>query len=67
MGFFHDQGPTIEGKTGKKLWSYRTGSPVWGAAANSYMLDGRQYVLIESGTALFAFAVPENSTSTCMS
>ena len=54
-GFFN----AFEGKSGKKLWSYRTGSPIWGAAANSYMLDGRQYVLIESGNTLVAFAVPE--------
>jgi alcohol dehydrogenase (cytochrome c) len=54
-GFFN----VFEGKSGKKLWSYRTGSPVWGAAANTYMLDGRQYVLIESGNTMIAFAVPE--------
>jgi alcohol dehydrogenase (cytochrome c) len=54
-GFFN----AFESKTGKKLWSYRTGSPIWGAAGSSYMLDGRQYVLIESGNTLVAFAVPE--------
>ena len=54
-GFFN----AFEGKSGKKLWSYRTGSAIWGAAGNSYMLDGRQYVLIESGNTLIAFAVPE--------
>jgi alcohol dehydrogenase (cytochrome c) len=53
-GFFN----AFEGKSGKKLWSYRTGSPIWGAAGSSYMLDGRQYVLIESGNTLVAFAVP---------
>jgi alcohol dehydrogenase (cytochrome c) len=54
-GFFN----AFEGKSGRKLWSYRTGSPIWGAAGSSYMLDGRQYVLIESGNTLVAFAVPE--------
>jgi alcohol dehydrogenase (cytochrome c) len=54
-GFFN----AFEGKSGKKLWSYRTGSPIWGAAGSSYMLDGRQYVLIESGNMLMAFAVAE--------
>ena len=54
-GFFN----AFDGKSGKKLWSYRTGSPIWGAAGSSYMLDGRQYVLIESGNTLVAFAVPE--------
>jgi alcohol dehydrogenase (cytochrome c) len=54
-GFFN----AFEGKSGRKLWSYRTGSPIWGAAGSSYMLDGRQYVLIESGNTMLAFAVPE--------
>ena len=38
--------------------SYRTGSPIWGAAASTYMLDGKQYVLIESGNTLVAFGLP---------
>jgi alcohol dehydrogenase (cytochrome c) len=54
-GFFN----AFEGKNGRKLWSYRMGSPIWGAAGSSYMLDGRQYVLIESGNTLVSFAVPE--------
>ena len=49
----------FEARTGKNLWFYPTGSPIWGAAANSYMLDGRQYVLIESGNTMIAFAVPQ--------
>ena len=35
-----------------------TGASIWGAAATTYMLDGRQYVLIPSGAALVAFALP---------
>jgi alcohol dehydrogenase (cytochrome c) len=49
----------FDAKTGKRLWSYRTGSRIYGAAATSYMLDGRQYVLIPSGVTLVAFALPE--------
>jgi alcohol dehydrogenase (cytochrome c) len=49
----------FDARGGKRLWSYRTGSPIWGAAAMTYMLDGRQYVLIESGTTIMAFALPE--------
>jgi alcohol dehydrogenase (cytochrome c) len=48
----------FDGKTGKRLWLYRTGAPIWGAAANTYMLDGKQYVLIESGNTLVAFGLP---------
>ena len=49
-------------KTGKNLWHYQTGSPIWGAAAMTYMLDGRQQVLIASGTTLVAFALPQERT-----
>src|SRR5262245_23045000 len=44
--------------SGKPLWHYPTGSSIWGAAAMSYQLDGRQYVLIASGSTLVAFALP---------
>jgi outer membrane protein assembly factor BamB len=54
-GFFN----AFEAKTGKRLWSYRTGSPIWGAAASTFMLEGRQHVLIESGNTLVSFAVSE--------
>jgi alcohol dehydrogenase (cytochrome c) len=31
----------FDAQTGKRLWSYRTGAPVHGAGATTYMLDGR--------------------------
>ena len=49
----------FDSKSGKRLWSYRTGSRIYGAGAMSYMLDGRQYVLIPSGVTIVAFALPE--------
>jgi alcohol dehydrogenase (cytochrome c) len=48
----------FESRSGKHLWHYQTGSPIWGAAAMTYQLDGRQQVLIASGTTLTAFALP---------
>jgi len=48
----------FDAATGKNLWFYPTGAPIWGAAAMSYMLDGRQYVVIGSGTNVTAFALP---------
>lgn len=48
----------VDAKTGKHLWHYVTGSPIWGAAPMTYMLDGRQHVLIASGTTLLSFALP---------
>ena len=49
----------FEAATGENLWHYQTGSRIWGAAATTFMLDGRQHVLIPSGTTLTAFALPE--------
>jgi alcohol dehydrogenase (cytochrome c) len=50
----------LDARTGKDLWHYQTGSAIFGSA-NTYMLDGRQYVLLPSGTNLTAFAVPEGA------
>jgi alcohol dehydrogenase (cytochrome c) len=48
----------FDSRTGKNLWRYPTGTPVWGAAPISYSIDGRQYVVIASGTTLLSFALP---------
>ena len=48
----------FDSRTGKALWHYPTGSSIWGAAPMTYMLDGRQYVIIASGSTLVAFALP---------
>ena len=48
-----------ESKTGKRLWEYRTGSRIYGAAPMSYSIDGRQYILMPSGVTLTAFALPQ--------
>ncbi len=50
----------FDASTGENLWHYQTGSRIWGAAPMTHMLDGRQYVLIPSGTTLVAFALPED-------
>ena len=49
----------FDARTGKNLWRYPTGTPIWGAAAMTYMLDGRQHVVIASGTTLLSFALPK--------
>jgi alcohol dehydrogenase (cytochrome c) len=49
----------VDGRTGKPLWHYPTGASIWGAAATTFLLDGRQYVVIPSGTTLVAFALPK--------
>jgi alcohol dehydrogenase (cytochrome c) len=47
----------VDARSGKPLWHYPTCASIWGAAATTYMLEGRQYVLIPSGTTLTAFAL----------
>ena len=53
-GYFH----AFEGATGKELWKFQTGAPVWGSAAVTYMLDGRQWVVTTAGLTFTAFALP---------
>jgi len=49
----------LDARTGKSLWHYQMGASIWGAAATTFLLDNRQYVLIPSGTNLVAFALPD--------
>jgi alcohol dehydrogenase (cytochrome c) len=46
----------LDAVTGQDLWHMQTGAAIYSAAV-SYQLDGKQYVLIPSGAALFAFAL----------
>ena len=48
----------FESATGRELWKSQTGAPVWGTAAISYVLDGRQWVVTPAGLSLTAFALP---------
>ena len=50
----------FDAASGENLWHYQTGSRIWGAAPMTFMLDGRQIVMIPSGTTLTAFALPED-------
>jgi alcohol dehydrogenase (cytochrome c) len=49
----------FDAASGEERWHYQTGTSIWGAAAMTYLLDGRQQVLIASGSALFSFALPD--------
>jgi alcohol dehydrogenase (cytochrome c) len=46
-----------DSKSGQELWRYQTGAPIY-APPTSYMIDGRQYVVMPAGMTLTAFAVP---------
>jgi alcohol dehydrogenase (cytochrome c) len=47
----------LDARTGEELWHFQTGAAIY-AAPMSYQLDGRQHVVIGSGSALMDFALP---------
>ncbi|MGH9202300.1 MAG: hypothetical protein ACRD2A_13815, partial [Vicinamibacterales bacterium] len=47
----------FDATSGKNLWHFQTGSSIY-AAPITFMLDGRQFLVLPSGTTLFAFALP---------
>ena len=47
-----------DSRTGKELWRYQVGSPLY-AAPSTYMIGARQYVIVPAGTMLTAFALPQ--------
>jgi alcohol dehydrogenase (cytochrome c) len=49
----------FDGRNGKNLWHYQLGVPIRSTAGTTYMVDGRQYLLVPSGSALTAFALPQ--------
>jgi alcohol dehydrogenase (cytochrome c) len=53
----------VDSTTGKVLYQYSTGAPIY-ASPTTYMLDGRQYVLVPSGLTITAFALPTPAAGT---
>ena len=47
----------LDAKTGKNLWKINTGNRIV-TAPITYVVEGRQYVALPSGSALIAFALP---------
>ena len=50
----------LDSGTGKELWRFQTGAPVWGIAPITYLFDGAQWVVLPTGTTLTAFSLPGN-------
>ena len=48
----------FDARSGKKLWHFQTGAAMF-ASPMTYFLDGKQYIVIPSGSSLFAFALPD--------
>lgn len=49
----------LDSRSGKLLWRYQLGAPLHGTSAITYMLDGRQHVLVPAGTTLTDWALPK--------
>ena len=49
----------LDSRSGELLWAYQMGSRLHGTSPITYMLDGRQHVLVPAGTTLTAWALPE--------
>jgi alcohol dehydrogenase (cytochrome c) len=49
----------LDSKSGKYLWHYQLGVGLRSTSGTTYMVDGRQYLLVPSGSALTAFALPQ--------
>ena len=49
----------IDARTGQFLWRFQMGSALHGTSAITYMVDGRQHVLVPAGTTLTAWALPD--------
>jgi alcohol dehydrogenase (cytochrome c) len=50
----------LDSRTGKLLWRYQMGSPLHGTSPVTYMLDGKQQILVPAGTTLTAWALTGN-------
>jgi alcohol dehydrogenase (cytochrome c) len=49
----------LDSRTGKLLWNYQMGANLHGTSPITFMLDGRQQLVVPSGTTLTAWALPD--------
>lgn len=49
----------LDSRNGKLLWSHQMGATLHGTSPVTYMLDGRQQILVPAGTTLTAWALPD--------
>jgi alcohol dehydrogenase (cytochrome c) len=49
----------VDSRNGKLLWRYQLGAQLHGTSPITYMLDGRQQILVPVGTMLTAWALPD--------
>jgi alcohol dehydrogenase (cytochrome c) len=49
----------VDSRSGKLLWHYQMGANLHGTSPTTYMIDGRQHLLVPAGTTLTAWALPQ--------
>jgi alcohol dehydrogenase (cytochrome c) len=49
----------FDSRTGKNLWHYQLGVGIRSTAGTTFMVDGRQFFVVPSGSTLTAFALPQ--------
>ena len=49
----------LDSGSGKLLWRYQMGANMHGTSPITYMVDGRQHLLVPAGTTLTAWALPK--------
>ena len=49
----------LDSRSGKLIWRYQMGATLHGTSPITYMLDGRQHLLVPAGTTLTAWALPQ--------
>jgi alcohol dehydrogenase (cytochrome c) len=49
----------LDSRSGKLLWRYQMGATMHGTSPITYMVDGRQHVVVPAGTTLTAWALPD--------
>ncbi len=47
----------LDSRGGKLLWRYQMGATLHGTSPITYMIDGRQHLLVPSGTTLTAWVI----------
>jgi alcohol dehydrogenase (cytochrome c) len=48
----------FDSRTGKDLWHHQLGVGLRSTGGTTYIVDGRQYLLVPAGNVLTAFALP---------
>jgi alcohol dehydrogenase (cytochrome c) len=48
----------LDSRSGKLLWRYQMGAALHGTSPTTYLVDGKQHVLVPAGTTLTAWALP---------